>query len=263
MRKFTRLSLCRCLVLISGLFTVHFANAQEQIMVKGTVYDVSQKIPLSSVTVLSKSGTQTLTDTLGEYKIIVYDTDSIYFSYLGKRSPWFSVKQINAPWSFDIALHVYAPDLPPIYITKSSYREDSLRNRKEYERIFDFHNPRLGTTANGPESGSAGVGFDLDAIVDMFHFAYNKRQRGYQRFFEWEEQEKYIDHRFNKNLIKKLTDLPDDKMQAYIKQYRPTYEFVDGVTDFDLGLYIQKCKADFDTGHPSTANTMMATFRSK
>ena len=232
----------------------------EQMMVRGTVLDISQKIPLSDVSVDSKFGAHTRTDSVGNYQIIVFETDSIFFSYLGKRSPWFAVKTIQVPLSFDVALHVYAPDLPPIYITKESYHEDSLKNRKEYQKIFDYRNPRLGTTMN-PDDAGAGVGFDLDAIVDMFHFAYNKRQKGYQQFFEWEEHEKYVDYRFSKNLIKKLTDIKDTQVDAFIRQYRPTYEFVEGKNDFEMGQYIQKCKEDFDTGHPSSAAVMMSSFR--
>jgi hypothetical protein len=66
-------------------------------MLKGTVYDMSQKIPLSSVSVISKTGPQTMTDSIGNYKIIVSDKDSVYFSYLGKRSPWFAVGDISNP----------------------------------------------------------------------------------------------------------------------------------------------------------------------
>jgi hypothetical protein len=234
-----------------------------QVMLKGTVYDQTQKIPLSSVSVVSKTGPQSTTDSIGNYKIIVSDKDSVYFSYLGKRSPWFAVGDISNPWSFDVSLRVYAPELPPVFITKNSYREDSLQNRRAYERIFDFHSPGLATTSNGPESGSAGVGLDLDALIDVFRFKYNQRQKGYQRFFEWEEHEKYIDHRFSKPLIKKLTGMTDDQVPAFIKQYRPSYEFMEGTSDVDLGLYIQKCKTDYDTGHPSTASAMMGAYKTR
>lgn len=248
-------------VSVSGIFVVDRANAQT--MVKGTVYDISQKIPLSAVTVVSKSGPQTITDSIGNYKIIVPDHDSLYFSYLGKRSPWFAVGEINNPWSFDVSLRVYAPELPQIFIAGHTYKQDSLENRADLEKIFDFKKPGLSTTSNGPESGSAGVGLDLDDLINSFRFKYNARQKGYQRFFEWEEHEKYIDHRFSKALIKKLTNLTDDQIPAFTKQYRPTYEFMEGTSDVDLGLYIQKCKADFDTGHPSSAAAMMSTFRTR
>jgi hypothetical protein len=229
-------------------------------MVKGTVYDITQKIPLSSVTVLSNSGPQTITDSVGNYKIIVDEKDSIYFSYLGKRSPWFPVKDISYPLSFEVSLRVYAPDLPDIFITKQSYTEDSLQNRRDYAKIFDFHNPKMGTSTT-PDGG--GVGLDLDALINAFRFGYNKRQNGYRRFFEWEEQEKYVDHRFNSLLLKRLTGLTDAQLPAFVKQYRPTFEFLEGMSDVDLGTYIQKCKKDYDTGHPSTAAIMMSSYKTR
>jgi hypothetical protein len=248
-------------MLVSGVLMTQRVWAQT--MVKGTVYDVTQKIPLNAVSVVSKSGPQTVTDSIGNYKIIVNDRDSLYFSYLGKRSPWFAVSDMTNPWAFDVSLRVEAPELPPIYITKNSYREDSLQNRRDYEKIFDYHKPGISTSMNGPESGSAGVGLDLDDLINSFRFRYNNRQKGYQKFFEWEEHEKYVDHRFSKPLIKKLTNITDDQIPAFIKQYRPSYEFMEGTSDADLGVYIVKCKADWDTGHPSTASAMMTTYKTK
>ena len=245
-----------------GLLGMQVASAQTM-MLKGTVYDVTQKVPLSSVNVISKSGPQTMTDSMGNYKIILGDKDSVYFSYLGKRSPWFAVGDVTNPWAFDIALRVNVEELPPIFIAKPTYREDSIQNRRDLEQVFDWRKPGLSTSTNGPESGSAGVGLDFDALVNVFRFQYNKRQKGYQQFFEWEEHEKYIDHRFSKALIKKLTSLTDDQILAFQKQYRPTYEFMEGASDVDLGLYIQRCKADFDTGHPSSASAMMNSFKAR
>lgn len=261
LRKIVRLSL-----LVSLSLSVPFVipiSARAQVILKGTVYDITQKVPLTAVSVIAKSGAATITDTVGHYRLTVEDNDSVYFSYLGKRSPWFSVKSIIVPWNFDVALHVEAPELPPIFVTASSYREDSLQNRREFEKIFDYHRPTIATTSAPNGDGSAAVGFDLDAIINSFDFKYIKRQKGYQRFFEWEEHEKYIDHRFSKPLITKLTGFTGAKLDSFVKQYRPTYEFVEDITDVDLGLYIQRCREDFVSSHPSSAAAMMISFRKK
>lgn len=248
-------------VVLASLSTLDVcAQSSTQLMIKGTVYDRSQRITLPSVTVISTSGPQTLTDSLGNYKIIVDEKDSIYFSYLNKRSPWFAIKDIQNPWSFDISLRVDAPELPEVYVTKQSYHADSMENRQEYAKIFNYRNPTFGTSID-PNGG--GVGLDLDALINMFRFGYNKRQTGYKHFFEWEEHEKYIDHRFNNLLITRLTGYTGDKLAAFVKQYRPVYEFVENISDADLGTYIEKCKVDNESGHPSTAAVMMNTYRQR
>src|SRR6202000_3509326 len=97
----------RILLLLSLFVIGCFANALGQdVTVHGTVYNMYRTKPLDRVSVVSTSGKGTTTDSNGNYIIVVSLSDSIYFSYLGRETNKFPVRDINYTAGFDIALHV-------------------------------------------------------------------------------------------------------------------------------------------------------------
>ena len=59
------------------MFLLIQSHGYGQVRVTGTVYDISKKIALEAVSVLTTSGHGTMTDKSGRYTITVRDTDSI------------------------------------------------------------------------------------------------------------------------------------------------------------------------------------------
>jgi len=217
----------------------------QQITVRGTVYNMYRTRPLEAVSVMSTSGKGTITDSSGSYALLVDANDSISFSYLGRATVKYPVRDINQPNGFDIALHVNPTELKEIKIAPKNYRLDSLRNREEYAKIFDYHKPGFALTE--PTSGS-GVGVDLDQIINMFSFAKNRRMLMFQRRLIEEEHDKYIDHRFNRSIVKKITHLDESELDIFMATYRPSYEFTSTTTDYEFYDYIKLAYKEFRSG---------------
>lgn len=194
-----------------------------QVRVNGTVYDRSARFGMVGVSVMSNSGAGAVTDSLGHYSIILPTTDSISFSYQGKATMKFAVREINTNRPFDMSLHVDVHTLPTVVVSTmrlGDYQSDSLKNREEYRKIFDYSPEYL---SGG--SGGMGVGINLDALFSMKKI---KRMENFRRFMEREEKEKYIDHRFNKALVKKITGLESPALDTFMVEYRPSYEMILG-----------------------------------
>lgn len=223
-------------------FAPHIMQAQE---IQGTVYDITQKIPLPSVSVMSTSGYGTQTDSLGFYSIRATQTDSIWFSYLEKHTPKYPVKTIANPAAFDISIQVSAIELPNVTVKKPSYRFDSLQNRKEYEKIFNYRKPGLRTTSLSPGSMGAGVGIDLDELINVFRFRRNRNMKFIQNWLIQEERDKYVDYRFSRVFVKKLTDLDGEQLTDFMKFYRPDYDFTATINEAEMGLYILECYKEY------------------
>jgi hypothetical protein len=219
------------------VFSLLCTHASAQVIIKGRVYDISRTQPLSSVSVLSSSGTGTVTDSTGFYTILVNETDSIWFSYLNKPTPKFAVASINVLNGFDIALHVPVTELKAIQVMPRNYKRDSIQNRLDYAKAFDFHKP--GFSLNDPPSTGFGVGLDLDAFINMFNFRKNRRMAHFQQRLIQEEQDKFIDHRFTKALVKRITQLTGADQEDFMKKYRPSLEFTSNSTDYEFGEYIK------------------------
>ncbi|ANI89933.1 hypothetical protein A9P82_11925 [Arachidicoccus ginsenosidimutans] len=212
--------------------------------IQGFVYGNIYRDPIDSVQVYSNSGNKTVTDKNGAYLINIQGkNDSIWFRFLNKDTKKFSVDTISNPRDFEV--RIYLPDyykfdheLPTVTVNNKNYHEDSLQLRKDYANIFNRQKPWQAVGNSVGVSSNGGVGVDLDAIINLFRFGYNHRQEVYQKFALNVEQEKYIDHRFNKELIEKLIGLYDKERDEYMKKYRPTYTQLSAMNDTQLAEYI-------------------------
>ncbi len=211
--------------------------------VKGTVYNMTRTKPMQSVSVMSTSGRGTVTDSNGHYSINVSDQDSISFSYLGRETYKYPVKNISAYNDFDIALHVEPTELRTVRVAPRNYHIDSLQNRKDYARYFDYHKPGLKLTE--PGSGGTGVGLDLDELINVFRFSRNRRLASFQQRLITEEQDKFIDHRFSPLLVRKITHLSGTDLETFMARYRPSFQFAQTSTDYDFDEYIKLASIEY------------------
>jgi hypothetical protein len=218
-----------------------FARGQvrgQQVTVRGTVYNMYRTRPLDGVSVISNSGRGTATDSNGNYSIQVPVEDSIYFSYLGRATAKYAVNTINTFSGFDIALHVDPLELKEVRVMPQNYRNDSLQNRKDYAKIFDFKKPGFKITSP-TTNGGLGAGIDLDELINVFRFQRTKRIQAFQHRLVDEEQDKFVDHRFSKYIVKKTTHLDNEELDTFMVRYRPSYEFCKRSTDYDFLDYIK------------------------
>ncbi len=208
-----------------------------QVEVRGTVYDQSQLFAMPGVSVIGTSGQGTTTDSLGRYKLKLPLEDSIYFSYLGRRTAKFAVKRIARDYPLDMSLAVRVDSLPLVVVRPKPYRYDSAENRDEYRKVFEYQPDYVVGGANG------GVGFNLDML---FNAKKNRQILSLQRRLLEEEQDKYVDYRFNKTLVKRITGLQRPAIDTFMRLYRPSYQFIRNCeNDYEFYKYIKDCSIYF------------------
>ena len=225
-------------------------EAQGQFKLKGTVYDSTKNYPLELVTVLSTSGKGTTTNAWGEYELEVREEDSVWFSYLNKPTKKYAVSKIQNNAQFDIALHVNIPVLKEVIVKRRNYRMDSLQNRADYAKAFDFQRPNFQSmTSIGPN----GAGIDINELIRLFQFRKNRSMELFRERLLQQERDKYVEYRFNKALVRRLTALTGNELDSFMAIYRPTYEFTLTTPEYEFQSYIRKAYAEFrkSTTQPS------------
>jgi hypothetical protein len=60
-----------------------------------------------------------------------------------------------------------------------------------------------------------------------------------------EEEEKFIDHRFNKALVRRITLLDGPLLENFMQLYRPSYSFTRFAGEYDFQLYIKNAAERF------------------
>jgi hypothetical protein len=232
----------RNIVLVVSL-TLFGETVLGQIEIRGTVYDQSMVGELQGVSVISTSGTGTVSDSLGHYSIILSPKDSLYFSYLGRRTQKVPVGDIPSTLHYDVGLDVEIETLPPVLVAPNGYRLDSLENREEFKQIFDYEGKGALDHMKTGSGRGMGVGLNLDFFSGA---AVNKSRLSTQRYFEEDERQRYVDHRFSKNIVRKITGLQPPALDAFMHDYRPRYDFTKScTTDFEFYQYILDASKSF------------------
>jgi len=211
-----------------------------QVHIQGTVYERTGRLGMEGVSVRSNSGAGTVTDSSGHYSIRLPYGDSISFSYQGKSTQKFAIREI--PWNhaFDMKIHVDVQMLPLVEVKEKSYHLDSIETRNEYHKIFDF-SPEYITSGNG------GAGVNLDALLSLRKI---KRMQVFQRRLEEYEQEKYVTHRFSKTLVAKITGLKTPDLESYMIEYRPNFQMLMSFeNEYDYYRYILETSRYYREDH--------------
>lgn len=216
-----------------------------QFIVSGTVYDSSGLYGVTGVYVTGTGGSSALTDSVGGYRIKVFENDSIAFYYMNKPTMKFPVHSIINYNQFDISLRVHVREkyrpLKEIFIYAKSHKQDSAENRLDYSKTFNFRKPGLRSsfTPGSPP------GLDVDELINIFHFRKNKQTLAFQKRLIEQEQDSYINYRFNSVLIKRITGLSGDTLTKYKSKYRPPYSFVAASNELQFYQYILNTSYEF------------------
>ena len=216
-----------------------------QIIISGTVYDSTKLYAVPGVIVKSTGGGSTITDSLGVYHINTTEKDSISFYYANKPTQKFPVKTISNYNDFDISLQVRVFEkyrlLKEVKIFSKSYRQDSSENRNNYSKVFNYQKPGLRSTYT---PGSP-PGLDINELINVFRFRRNKMNLIFQKRLLEEEEDKYVNYKFNSTLLKRVTGLSGVLLDKYKMKYKPSYEFIVTATELEFYEYILKTADSF------------------
>jgi hypothetical protein len=124
---------------------------------------------------------------------------------------------------------------------------DSIQNRLDYAKYFNYQAPGISLSSGQQLFGPNGltIGFDLDQIINMFRVKRNRNLQFLQKRLLSQEQEKYVQYRFTKRFVIKLTHLEGEELENFMNFCRPSYEVLGLLNDLELGYYIEKKLEEF------------------
>lgn len=127
--------------------------------------------------------------------------------------------------------------LPEVKIEPVNYRMDSLQNRIDYAKAFNYKKPDLRSIV--PVVGLTII-VDIDELIRALQYKKKRRALDFQRRLLQQERDKFIDHRFSKSLVTRITGLTGAERDSFMIRHRPTYEFTKAASEYDLGFYIKE-----------------------
>lgn len=191
---------------------------------------------LADVAILNvHTGFSANTDSAGHFTITATQGQLIEFRKLGYKTVRFRMPGGDVPSYFKIIMQAGPIELPEYNVAGGprNYKKDSLEYYKLYKNALEF--PQL---------------TGLDAIQHPFS-ALSKRNRriwAFQKEYAIFEREKYIDYTFTAAVVKNLTGLDGDSAQFYLRKFRPTYEQLRSMNEYEFYDYVKQSVEYFRTG---------------
>jgi hypothetical protein len=191
---------------------------------------------LLSVSVQNKNQKKyNLSDIGGNYRIPAKKGDSIIFSSAGYKP---DTTIVNG-WMFaeangyDVFLEPNLVELPTYRVGElNNYQLDSLKRKEDYAWLDNVHQVKLA----GGKRFSDGVGISFSPINYFYGPEANRRKL--RRRLEQEEKDYYIDYRFPRPYVARMTRLTGDSLQLFMYRYRPTYKFCRKASNEEILHYI-------------------------
>ncbi len=222
----------KVLVVAGCLFLLHFHAFA--VPIKGVVLDLLTTLPLQGVSITNvHTSKEIFTDAKGRFELEVAKGELVEFRIAGYDVARVRIKsEQNLPF-YKIQLKE-APTLIENQLAAGNYfmgaKIDSIKRRELYQQALD-HYKLTG----------------LDIIQHPFD-AMSKRNRmiwAFQKNYEIWEKDKFVDYVFNDRLIVQLSGLDEANLELYKKRYRPPYELIRGMNEYQYYSYIKDTVKDF------------------
>jgi hypothetical protein len=170
----------------------------------------------------------------GSYRIQAAPGDHISFSSVGYKADTITVTASLLTADCPIYLDIRAQTLQAVRVGEfSNYQLDSMDRRKEYEWVYDHDNT---SKVAKDRQGADGVGVTFNVFRNTSSAA--KQRIRLEKRLEKEEEDFYVDSRYNKDYVAKITHLKGDSLKEFMTRYRPSYDYCRKAANVDILIYI-------------------------
>lgn len=194
--------------------------------IQGQIMDIGDNRPIENVIISNVYHDLAVeSDKNGKFTITVKAGELVEFRKNGYKVVRVRIPQGKLPY-FTVALQKYDPAVP-IFENMASpdYKSDSIKYAQLYKKELEF--PTMTT---------------IQVIQHPFSAMskHNQQVWAFQKEFNWYQQQKYIDYTFSDKLITSITGLLGDSLRIYKRLFRPTYEQLRNMGEYNYLVYIKR-----------------------
>jgi hypothetical protein len=184
-----------------------------------------------------------LSDESGNYRIQSQPGDIVIFSAVGYHTDTIPITPDILLSDFQVLLDERVVSLQSVTVgSLTNYQVDSLARREEYSWIYDQGTQPL----INHQRQDDGVGVDINILRNA---SYTDRDLGnLKKRLLKEEEQHYVDFRFSRDYVSRLTHLQGDSLQQFMIRYRPSYDFCRKAANVDILVYISDSFKAYEKG---------------
>jgi hypothetical protein len=171
----------------------------------------------------------------GNFRIPATKGDTILFTSAG----YLPDTTIVNDWMFaeadgySVYLTPNMVELPSVRVgDQTNYQLDSIKRKEDYAWLDKVHRVKLA----GGKRWSDGVGVSFSPL--SYFYSGEVQRRKLRRRLKQEEIDYYIDSKFPRAYVARITGLQGDSLQTFMIRYRPSYKFCRKASNEDMLFYI-------------------------
>lgn len=219
----------------------------------GIVVDKTTKQPINGALVMLGKA-KTYTNPLGMFEIAATNTtDSLKISHFNYKP--YTVLPDKSSALLRIEMTSATVNLNEVVVHGTrDFKRDSLNNRMTYAKQFNYRAPKVmdmfSTDVHQP--GEL-LSINLLTLVDVLTKKSTNEYK-FNKILQNDEHADYVDHKYNRGNVGRITGLKGDTLAHFLIQYRPTYQVAQKYTDYDMEVYIKNCFEKFKKDGLSASN---------
>jgi hypothetical protein len=214
-------------------FFIKDAKAQKQFIVTGVTFEKSTQARVSQAIVNNISRrTIAKSDGLGVFRIQAAAGDSLLFNKNQYTTQ--TIVVLN-----DDLLSVY---MQPV-VTLEEVKISDLSTRQELNSTMGNYMKKTPFGTLRPSVVSQ-IFSPISSISNLFGKTANRARR-FEAFSKRELEQVEIEKRYNRGVIKKIVDIPEEDITAFMMAFTPSYDQIRIWADYDIIKYVQTSYAYF------------------
>jgi hypothetical protein len=210
----------------------------------GKVYRKDSKEILFSVNIENRTQHRhDISDESGAYRIQAGVGDLLVFSSVGFRPDTLVISPPMLSSDYPVYMEPKVVTLQSVRVgSLSNYQIDSLERREEYSWVYDHgEEKRFARERKGD-----GVGISLNILRNASHA--DKDRESLKKRLLREEENYYVDFRYPREYVARLTHLKGDSLQHFMEHFKPSYDFCRKAANVDILVFINDSYKKFMRG---------------
>jgi hypothetical protein len=134
------------------------------------------------------------------------------------------------------------------------FKQDSLANRAAFAKQFNYRAPSIKDAFSDHPDKQPGELISINPLLLIAALTKKSSpEYKFQQQLMGDEHEQYVDEKFNRGNVTRITGLRGDTLATFMVQYRPGYQFALKATDYEIEVYIKNCYKKFEQeGFPAS-----------
>jgi hypothetical protein len=204
-------------------------SMRAQVTIQGELVDFGNGLPVENANVrnvFTLTGMTTAKD--GKFQLVVKKGELMEISKVGYQTLRIRIHSEKEPLYFKLEFKKAPVELREVDIKGRSldYTKDSIRYRETYDVVLRKQRRE---------------DVDMRSMPLAMLSKKNRQEWAFQEMYESWEREKFIDLTFNDRLVNKITYLEGEELKAFMKTFRPSYEFLRSASQYEYLDYIKRC----------------------